>query len=101
MEITNERFALVTIFQSEVYVGSACFFVTAGEMYEILEKGALCLLEVLSRSKWKLRRGNVSFWWDRWMDDGPIGESHGNVVSPDMKVKECWVENEWDEDMLI
>ncbi|XP_042978817.1 uncharacterized protein LOC122309401 [Carya illinoinensis] len=65
------------------------------------KKVHLCLPEVLSKSKWKLRRENASFWWDRWMDDGPIGASHGNVVSLDMKVTECWVDNEWDEDMLI
>lgn len=59
-----------------------------------------CLPEVLNRSKWKSRQGNISFWWDRWLDDGPIGAMHENVICPSMKVKECWVENEWDVEML-
>ncbi|KAG7974642.1 hypothetical protein I3843_06G058000 [Carya illinoinensis] len=60
-----------------------------------------CIPEVLSRFKWKIWQGNVSFWWDKWLEDGPLRVLHENVVCPSLKVKYFWVDNEWDRDMLI
>ncbi|KAF5459762.1 hypothetical protein F2P56_019682, partial [Juglans regia] len=40
---------------------------------------------VLSRSRWKIREGNVSFWRDNWLNSGPLMEQYQMVGDPELK----------------
>ncbi|XP_040996142.1 uncharacterized protein LOC121242329 [Juglans microcarpa x Juglans regia] len=55
---------------------------------------------VLSRSKWKIREGNVSFWRDSWLNSGPLMEQYQMVGDPELKVKNCMITNNWDMEKL-
>lgn len=40
------------------------------------------------------------FLLDKWLEECPIGAMHEIVDSPNLKVKECQVDNEWDMALL-
>ncbi|XP_042964739.1 uncharacterized protein LOC122298962 [Carya illinoinensis] len=59
-----------------------------------------CIPEVLNNSKWLLKEGNVSFWYDNWADGGPIGDHFPVLERPSLRVKECQIDNGWDISLL-
>ncbi|XP_040996793.1 uncharacterized protein LOC121242840 [Juglans microcarpa x Juglans regia] len=56
--------------------------------------------EVLNNSKWMVREGNISFWYDNWEDGGPLSAHHQVIENPLLKIKECWVDDGWDIPLL-
>ncbi|XP_042988639.1 uncharacterized protein LOC122316171 [Carya illinoinensis] len=59
-----------------------------------------CIPEVLNNSKWLVNEGNVSFWYDNWVDGGPIGDQFPVIERPLLRVKECRIDNGWDIPLL-
>ncbi|XP_042964017.1 uncharacterized protein LOC122298309 [Carya illinoinensis] len=59
-----------------------------------------CIPEVLNNSKWLVKEGNVSFWYDNWVDRGPIGDQFPVIERPLLRVKECRIDNGWDITLL-
>ncbi|KAF5446730.1 hypothetical protein F2P56_032333 [Juglans regia] len=56
--------------------------------------------DVLHNSKWLVREGNLSFWYDNWEEGGPL-HIHYPVIDHSMiKIKECRIENGWDIPLL-
>ncbi|XP_041007958.1 uncharacterized protein LOC121252418 [Juglans microcarpa x Juglans regia] len=56
--------------------------------------------DVLSNSKWKVREGNISFWYDKWDDDGPLCDHYPVIEQLMLKIKECRLDNGWDIPLL-
>lgn len=56
---------------------------------------------VLSRSKWQVKEGNLSFWRDKWLETGPICNEIQIADFLTLKLKECMVENSWDLEFLV
>ena len=59
-----------------------------------------CIPDVLSNSKWIVREGNLSFWYDNWDDRGPLCAIHPVIGHPLLKIKECHLDNGWDFSLL-
>ncbi|XP_042939531.1 uncharacterized protein LOC122274569 [Carya illinoinensis] len=57
---------------------------------------ASCMPDVLNLSKWKIKNGNISFWFDKWLDEGPLCNLVPMGDSPSLLVTECKMENGWD-----
>ncbi|XP_042969986.1 uncharacterized protein LOC122302667 [Carya illinoinensis] len=57
------------------------------------------ILDVIEHSKWKPRRGDISFWLDKWIGDEPLAASVP-IVAPKIKVQECYKTSGWDMDLL-
>ncbi|XP_042952307.1 uncharacterized protein LOC122289402 [Carya illinoinensis] len=57
---------------------------------------ASCIPEVLNLSKWKIKNGNISFWFDKWLDEGPLCNLVPMGDSPILQVTELKMENGWD-----
>lgn len=55
---------------------------------------------VLEHSRWKVHAGNVSFWLDSWVGDGPLANSLEVTKFPRLKVCDCKMDNEWDVQLL-
>ncbi|XP_042980090.1 uncharacterized protein LOC122310271 [Carya illinoinensis] len=55
--------------------------------------------DVIEHSKWKPRRGDISFWLDKWIGDEPLAVSVP-IVAPKIKIHECYKESGWDRDFL-
>ncbi|KAG2689164.1 hypothetical protein I3760_09G127500 [Carya illinoinensis] len=55
---------------------------------------------VLSNSKWIVRDGNISFWYDNWDEDGPIHDHYTVIDKPLLKIKDCRIDNGWDTHLL-
>ncbi|KAF5446820.1 hypothetical protein F2P56_032419 [Juglans regia] len=48
----------------------------------------------------KIKNGNVSFWFDKWLDEGPLCSVIPMGDFPSLQVKDLKIENGWDVDML-
>lgn len=49
---------------------------------------------------WKIKVGNVSFWHDNWLLEGPLNTLVMEVANRHLRVRDCWLENLWNEDLL-
>ncbi|KAF5452775.1 hypothetical protein F2P56_027742 [Juglans regia] len=56
--------------------------------------------DVIHNSKWLVREGNISFWYDNWDEDGPLQVHYPVTDYPMIKIKECCIENGWDISLL-
>lgn len=56
--------------------------------------GELPLL--LQNSKWKVREGTISLWFDKFVEQGLLCEEADEVVEPSIKIKELFVNDRWD-----
>ncbi|KAG2722809.1 hypothetical protein I3760_02G143800 [Carya illinoinensis] len=56
--------------------------------------------EVLSNSKWSVRDGNISFWYDNWANGDPLCSLYPVIENPLLKIKDCHLDNEWDISLL-
>ncbi|XP_042950383.1 uncharacterized protein LOC122282502 [Carya illinoinensis] len=59
-----------------------------------------CIPAVLENSKWKVREGNISFWWDNWLNEGPLANSYPVIDESSMRLADVRIENGWDIDVL-
>ncbi|XP_042980192.1 uncharacterized protein LOC122310362 [Carya illinoinensis] len=59
-----------------------------------------CIPMVLEHSKWLIKDGNVSFRYDKWVDNGPVCYDFPVLAYPKLKVLDCKIENEWDIELL-
>ncbi|KAF5447364.1 hypothetical protein F2P56_032920 [Juglans regia] len=55
---------------------------------------------VLNYTKWKIKDGNVFFWYDKWLAQESFAEALPVVEQPLLKIKDCKLENGWDVDLL-
>ncbi|CAI9756989.1 unnamed protein product [Fraxinus pennsylvanica] len=55
-----------------------------------------CLPEVIERSQWKIRDGSCSFWFDKWIESGPLCAQVTQAVEPKLKINEICLHNGWD-----
>ncbi|KAG2724482.1 hypothetical protein I3760_01G019600 [Carya illinoinensis] len=58
------------------------------------------ILAVLDNSKWRVRNGNISFWWDNWLNEGLLTNSYPVIDEPNMMLADVRVENGWDIEVL-
>ncbi|KAG2724091.1 hypothetical protein I3760_01G001500 [Carya illinoinensis] len=59
-----------------------------------------CIPPMLENSKWRVRDGNISFWWDNWLNEGPLANSYPVNDMPKMMLADVRVENGWDIEVL-
>lgn len=59
-----------------------------------------CVPLVLDNSKWRVRQGNIYFWYDSWDDNGPICDQFPVTKLPKLKIVDCKIENGWDVSLL-
>lgn len=55
---------------------------------------------LLQNSKWKVRAGNISLWFDKFMDQGPLCERADLVENPSLQVRDMVVNDRWDVERL-
>ena len=55
---------------------------------------------ILNNSKWRIRDGNILFWYDKWREDGPLIDDFHIVGNPLLQIKDCKMSNSWDVDLL-
>ncbi|KAG2685838.1 hypothetical protein I3760_10G144400 [Carya illinoinensis] len=55
---------------------------------------------VLERARWKVRDGQISFWFDAWTGTGPLVDSLQLTELPGLKLHDCKLGNEWDIQLL-
>ncbi|XP_042980144.1 uncharacterized protein LOC122310314 [Carya illinoinensis] len=53
------------------------------------------LPEVQKYSKWQVRDGQLSFWHDKWLSDGPLSNAHAVRELPGLSLTDCKTENGW------
>ncbi|XP_042969042.1 uncharacterized protein LOC122301720 [Carya illinoinensis] len=61
---------------------------------------ARCIPLVLNSSKWRVKEGDIYFWYDKWRDNGPLINELPLVGQPLMKIKECRLSDGWDVNLL-
>ncbi|KAG2701736.1 hypothetical protein I3760_06G058100 [Carya illinoinensis] len=61
---------------------------------------ARCTPLVLNSSKWRVKEGDIYFWYDKWQDNGPLINELPLVGQPLMKIKECRLSDGWDVNLL-
>ncbi|XP_042945753.1 uncharacterized protein LOC122279266 [Carya illinoinensis] len=49
---------------------------------------------------WKVGTGRISFWFDQWMENGPLCLRVSEVPNPLIQIRECWADNAWDFELL-
>ncbi|KAG2674096.1 hypothetical protein I3760_13G119500 [Carya illinoinensis] len=49
--------------------------------------------DVLNNSKWRVREGNLSFWYDNWEECGPLNAQFSIIEQPFIKIKELYIDN--------
>ncbi|CAI9785061.1 unnamed protein product [Fraxinus pennsylvanica] len=59
-----------------------------------------CMPHVLNRSRWRVKDGGVSFWWDRWSNMDPLGDRRLLVEQPNILIKDLKNDNGWSENMI-
>ncbi|XP_042981969.1 uncharacterized protein LOC122311447 [Carya illinoinensis] len=50
--------------------------------------------------KWRVKEGDIYFWYDKWWDNGPLINELPLVGQPLMKIKECRLSDGWDVNLL-
>ncbi|GLT69679.1 hypothetical protein SLA2020_418130 [Shorea laevis] len=56
---------------------------------------------VVDKYVWRVKERNLSFWWDKWMDSGPICQNVQISYLPFLKIKDCMVEHSWNVDLVV
>ncbi|KAF8389248.1 hypothetical protein HHK36_025941 [Tetracentron sinense] len=59
-----------------------------------------CMPELLSKSKWKVREGNVKLWYDNFLDSGPLFSEIPEGEHSHIRLKELFINNVWDVENL-
>lgn len=59
-----------------------------------------CFHDVVANSQWKIREGKISFWYDNWLEEGPLCQRVDQIVQPSLKVQEICLETGWDVNRL-
>ncbi|XP_035540586.1 uncharacterized protein LOC118344283 [Juglans regia] len=54
----------------------------------------------MNSSKWIVKEGNISFWYDNWDNEGPLYAQFPVTEQPLIKINECRIENGWDISLL-
>ncbi|XP_041003911.1 uncharacterized protein LOC121249264 [Juglans microcarpa x Juglans regia] len=58
-----------------------------------------CIPDVIKYSQWKPKAGHISFWFDKWLGEKNL--AIGSLVTmPRLKLKDVWLEDGWDVDLL-
>lgn len=52
--------------------------------------------DVLNNSKWLVREGNISFWYDNWEEGGPLNAHYPVLEQLLLRIKDICIENGWD-----
>ncbi|KAF5449942.1 hypothetical protein F2P56_030338 [Juglans regia] len=61
---------------------------------------ARCVPLILNNSKWRVKDGDIFFWYDKWRDNGPLCNDRPIVGHPLLKIKECQLSDSWDVNLL-
>ncbi|KAF5468901.1 hypothetical protein F2P56_013012 [Juglans regia] len=56
--------------------------------------------EVVGNVAVKVRNGESSFWFDKWLVDGPLCSRY-EVINVGIKIQDVWLNGSWDEDKLV
>ncbi|XP_042959541.1 uncharacterized protein LOC122294687 [Carya illinoinensis] len=56
--------------------------------------------EVLAKSSWKVREGNISLWFDNFLPGGPISEMISQVEEPNTRLKDLLDKNRWEDERI-
>ncbi|KAG2727817.1 hypothetical protein I3760_01G176400 [Carya illinoinensis] len=59
-----------------------------------------CIPNILKHTKWKIKLGEVFFWHDKWLEEGPLSEQFNTVSNSTLKLKDLLVEDSWDFDRI-
>ncbi|XP_042964784.1 uncharacterized protein LOC122299013 [Carya illinoinensis] len=59
-----------------------------------------CIPEILHLARWRVKEGNLSFWCDTWLEEGPLCNEFSSVVNLSLKIKECTLEDGWNYELL-
>lgn len=59
------------------------------------------ILEDCEYSKVNVREGQASFWFYRWITDGPLCVMLPTISHPNLKISDAWIGNQWDFDLLM
>ncbi|XP_042946137.1 uncharacterized protein LOC122279516 [Carya illinoinensis] len=51
-------------------------------------------------SKWRVKECNISFWQDRWLNDGPLSEQHEVWDFSNLSIAECKLGNGWNVELF-
>ncbi|TXG69366.1 hypothetical protein EZV62_004301 [Acer yangbiense] len=57
--------------------------------------------EVVDNVKILVQGGNSSFWFDRWLASGPLSVSTDYISNKKMCIKDCWLNNKWNSNLLV
>ena len=51
--------------------------------------------------KWKIQSGSCSFWWDNWLDDGPIAHHCNSITNLNNTIVSYFInEGTWNESLV-
>lgn len=53
----------------------------------------------VKNSRWRVKNGDISFWRDPWLENGPLCDSYQVSDSPTVRVKDCKLDDGWDIDL--
>lgn len=57
-------------------------------------------MEILPKSRWKVREGNISLWYDNFLSVGPLFELDIEVEDPNIRLKELVANDRWEVERL-
>lgn len=59
------------------------------------------VLEVLNQVRLRVKEGRSSFWYDCWLASGPLSQFFVSILNPLSQIKDVWLDDAWDRDVLI
>lgn len=42
-----------------------------------------------------------SCWYDHWLASGPLSQILVSILNPQLQIKDVWLDNAWDRDVLM
>lgn len=55
---------------------------------------------VLNSSKWRMQDENLSFWYEKWLMDGPLFQNQENREFPNLMLANCKQDYGWNVDLF-
>ncbi|KAF5447260.1 hypothetical protein F2P56_032827, partial [Juglans regia] len=56
---------------------------------------SLCSVIYKNHSVWRVKQGDLSFWWDHWVGEGPLCDEFQVMELPSLKLVDCKLVDGW------
>lgn len=97
MEIDKRYFSLVQFFLAKYVKNNHISLIKPGSGSRFWKMVLSYVLDILKNSRWRIKNGDISFWRDPWLENGPLCDSSD---CPTLRVNDCKLDDGWDIDLI-